>query len=196
MLKDFKPPNLNAPRYVGKSFNPLLGKGFLIELRKQHPKFKYWTDVSIRNIIKKSNELIWEKVIENRDGVELPESLGYLFIGTCNKKKNANPNYNQSVLYGKTITNRNWESDEYLAKIFYTNYETRFHFKFRELWTFKACRNFTRTVSTTYPKSWTKYIKVEPTLNISRLFRKERKKQEAIKYTNTLLKDYNEFAGI
>lgn len=196
MLKDFKKPNLNAPRHVKKSFNPLLGKAFFIALRKEHPKFKYWTDVAIRNTIKKSNELIWEKVIEHRDGVELSESLGYLFVGTCNKKKHQNTDFRQSIIHSKLISSRNWESDEYLAKIFYTNYETRFRFKFHELWTFTACRNFTRTLAKQYPKTWKKYIKVENTLNISRLFRKEKKRQEGIKHSEIVLKNYDEFAGI
>ena len=90
---------------------------------------------------------IWKEVIENRDGVELPDSLGYIFIGTCPAAKSVNIDYALSKKYGKVLQNKNWETDGKIAKIFYTNYSTKYRFKNRELWQFTAVRQFKKAVA-------------------------------------------------
>ena len=59
-----------------------LKKNILYILNIDNNKFK--------KIINLFNERIWKEVIENRDGVELPDSLGYIFIGTCPAAKSVN----------------------------------------------------------------------------------------------------------
>lgn len=44
----------------------------------------------------------------------------------------------------------NLDTDGKLAKIFYTNLSTKYRFKNRELWQFKAVRQFKRTVAEVY----------------------------------------------
>ena len=194
-IKQFKAPDLNAPRYRMESYNPL-DRAFFRALRLAHPQFKDYTDTVIRRIIKTTNEAIVEKIIDSRDGVELPEFLGYMFIGTCNRKGGVNYDYKRSAEYGQLVQHRNFESDNYLEKIFYTNYETKYRFKFHELWSFSACRNFTRQASAAYIKDWKKYIAVEPNLRISRLYRKSKAKQAQKIKTEIQLKDYDEFSGL
>lgn len=137
----------------------------------------------LRKIIRTVNKAIVDTVIEERDGIEFPEQLGYVFLGTCLPKVRKNVDFKTTGHYLKVIQHRNWESDNYLAKIFYTNYETKYKFKFNELWQFTGCRNFTRAVGVSYPKNWKKYIQIDHTLKVSRLFRKymgERKKEEEL----------------
>jgi hypothetical protein len=118
--------------------------------------------------------------------------IGYIFIGTCPRKKD-NIDFNKSAIYGVKLQNQNWESDNYIAKIFYTNYETKYRFKNHELWAFKGIRGFTRTVGKTYPLQWKKYIMVDNLVKVSRLFRKEKFKQFKKDETEDLLNDYDEF---
>jgi hypothetical protein len=69
------------------------------------------------------------------------------------------------------IQHRNWESDNYLAKLFYTNYyDSKYGFKFHEIWAFKGCREFTKEIGKAYPENWKKYIQVDHTLKISKLY--------------------------
>jgi hypothetical protein len=91
------------------------------------------------------------------------------------------------------VQHQNWESDQYLAKIFYTNFETKYRFKFHELWGFTALRDFKRTVGKTYPKEWKKYVVVDNLTKISRLFRKHIVRDIDKKNTKLLLEDYDEF---
>ena len=120
------------------------------------------------------NERIWKEVIENRDGVELPDSLGYIFIGTCPAAKSVNTDYALSKKYGKVLQNKNWETDGKVAKIFYTNYSTKYRFKNRELWQFTAVRQFKRAVAKSYPKKWTKYIRMENKKRVADMYKKNK----------------------
>ena len=92
MISNFKKPNLNAPRYREKVFS-ILNIETLKEFKEKYPAYKNIDNDKLKNIIKFFNEKIWQEVIQNRDGVELPYSLGYLFIGTCPAAKSVNTDY-------------------------------------------------------------------------------------------------------
>ena len=109
-----------------------------------------------------------------RESVELPDSLGYIFIGTCPAAKSVNMDYALSKKYGKVLQNKNWETDGKVAKIFYTNYSTKYRFKNRELWQFKAVRQFKRGVAKSYPKKWTKYIRMENKKRVADMYKKNK----------------------
>ena len=190
-MRKYNKPDLNAPRYRPKKLN-LLNSDFCDRLRKDHPKLANLSDRQIKDVISGFNGKIWQTVIDERDGVELPEQLGYIFVGTCPRKK-SNVDFNTSAKYGEIIQNRNWESDDYLAKIFYTNFETKYKFRHNDMWGFTGLRNFKRTVGQTYPINWKRYIIVDNLTRISRLFRKEKEKHDKILETKTLLEDYDEF---
>lgn len=191
MAKTFKKPDLNAPRFRPKKLN-FTNVDFFKKFIEENPKFNQLTADQFKQIISAFNGKIWKTVIEERDGVQLPEQIGYLFIGSCPRKK-SNVDFDKSKHYGVVLQNKNWESDQFIAKIFYTNFETKYRFKNHELWGFKGVRDFTRAVGQTYPKEWKKYIQMDNMVKASRLFRKH--KIDSIKKieTSDLLKDYDEF---
>lgn len=193
MSKEFKKPDLNAPRYRPRKHN-LLNQEFYDKFLLKYPKHKDVDLKKFKEVISTFNGAIWDTAIKNRDGVELPEQLGYLFIGTCPRKKGDNPDYRKSINYGIKTQNQNWESDQYIAKIFYTNFENKYHFKYHELWSFTGVRDFKRTVAHVYPKEWRKYVVIDNMQQVSKLFRKQRykhyKEQEKV-ITPEL---YDEFA--
>lgn len=172
MLSNFKKPNLKAPRYRDKVLG-LLNADLINEFKEKNPIYLNIDNNKLKNIIKLFNERIWKEVIENRDGVELPDSLGYIFIGTCPAAKSVNTDYALSKKYGKVLQNKNWQTDGKVAKIFYTNYSTKYRFKNRELWQFTAVRQFKRSVAKTYPEKWNKYIKMETKKRVADMYRKK-----------------------
>jgi hypothetical protein len=190
-VRQCKKPDLNAPRYRPKKLN-FTNVEFYNRFIEEHPKYANVTADKFKEIINSLNGKIWETVIENRDGVELPEQLGYLFIGTCPRKK-SNVDFSKSKEHGVIIQHQNWESDNYAAKIFYTNYETKYRFKHHEMWGFSGIRNFKRTVAQTYPVNWKKYVMVDNLVRISRIFRKEKYKEFLKNETLDLLNNYDEF---
>jgi hypothetical protein len=191
MTKQYKKPDLNAPRFRPKKLN-LTNSDFHEQFIKDNPKHSGLSVNQFKEIIKVFNGKIWESVIDYRDGVELPEQLGYLFIGSCPRKK-SNVDFNKSQHYGVVLQNQNWESDDYLAKIFYTNFETKYRFKNHDLWGFKGVRDFTRSVGKTYPTEWKKYLVVDNFVKISRIFRIHKERDVRKVETEELLKDYDEF---
>jgi hypothetical protein len=190
--KAYKKPDLNAPRFRPKKLN-LTNVEFYNKFIEDNPKSDTITIQQFKDIIKTFNGKIWEKVVEERDGVQLPEQLGYLFIGTCPRKVSENIDYKKSEHYGVRLQNQNFESDQYVAKIFYTNFETKYRFRNHELWGFTGVRDFKRTVAKVYPKEWKKYIQVDNKLKISRLFRIQKFKHFKVQETAELLKQYDEF---
>lgn len=192
-MNTFKKPDLNAPRFRPRRIN-VLNKKFCSELKNKHPQLKKYTDDQIKNMVKSFNGKIWKTVVDYRDGVELPEQLGRLFIGTCGRrKKRYNPDFATSAEYGVKVRHRNWESDEHIAKIFYTNFQSKYTFRFHELWGFKAVRDFSRHVAHTYPIEWKKYVVVDNLVRVSKLFRKHLHRDMMRKKTSIDLKSYDEF---
>ena len=72
-----------------------------------------------------------------------------------------------------------------------STYETKYKFKFNELWGFKACRNFTKEVGRKYPENWKKYIQVDHTLKIASLYRSAMYQDEIKELDEYRLENYN-----
>ena len=186
MINNFKKPDLTAPRYRQKRLG-LLNEQTYSEFKEKKPLYSEIDNKKLKLIIKTYNENLWKAVISNRDGVELPDSLGFLFIGTCPNSKSVNTDYAKSYKYGKVLQNNNWETDGNIGKIFYTNYTTKYRFKNRELWRFVACRKFKRAVAKHYPLNWTKYVVMKNKYRVAHLYDENPDK------TKQALKNYNEF---
>lgn len=192
VMTSYNKPDLNAPRFRPKRHGTLNAE-FCNKIRAKKEEYKHLKDSEIKQIVKTFNDSLWQTVIEKRDGVELLEQLGFVFIGTCKKKKHDNPDIHNSLRYGVKVQHQNWESDQFLAKIFYTNFETKYRFKFHELWGFTGFRNFKRTVSKTYPTEWKKYVVVDNMARVSKLFRKKIFKEKKDKEDELLIETYDEF---
>jgi len=191
-MKEFKKPNVKAPRFRPSFYN-VLNKEFFEKFKKKYPKYKNLDNSILKKIVKTFNETISSKVIENRDGIELPQQLGWIFIGTCQKSKKQNVDFAKSHKYGVEVQNKNWETDGKLAKIFFTNYAPKHKIKNREFWGFVACRNFKRTVAKTYPENWNMYVVVDPIQKLKTSYSKEVYKRVRLRNTQKDLKNYNEF---
>lgn len=192
-MKEFRKPDLNAPRYRTQR-QDILNKDFYNLFRETNPKYSHLSDKDIRTIIKEVNGKIWTTVLEERNGIELPEQLGYIFIGSCPAPKKDNPNYHISKKLDKIIQHRNWESDQYLAKIFYTNAASKYRFQFSNLWGLSPVRQFSRKVAEVYPENFNKYIVVEDYKRINAVFSKKMYGLDMRKIEKEILKTvYNEF---
>lgn len=191
-MREFRSPDLKAPRYRPE-VHTIMSKEFFESFKKKHPKYKDLDNVELRKIVKYFNNTLYQTVIDTRDGVQLPEQIGWLFIGTCQSPKKQNIDFVKSKKYGVAVTNKNWETDGKLAKIFFTSYALKHKMKNREFWGFVACRDFKRAVAKSYPENWNMYLVVEPTikikLNNTKNYLVNSTKQKNIEG----LKNYNEF---
>jgi len=185
-------PDLNAPRFR-KTSEGTLNMEFIKLLKQKVPSSVNLSNEQIKNIIKTFNENIWKTVIDKRDGVELPELIGHMFIGTCPKSKKKNIDFKASENYKQTVQHRNWESDQHLAKIFFTNFGSKYRFKNHELWAFNATRDFSREVARVYPFTWKKYLQIDPKVKISNIYKTNSYRLEKKDTEQEQLKDYDEF---
>lgn len=171
MLRDFRRPDLKAPRFRSCSLHLLNGE-FYDRVRGEHRELAGLCNAAIKEIVQTCGAVIQEKVVELRDGVELPEQLGYLFIGSTPATKCGNVDYKKSIELGKEVRHRNWDTDELTGKIFYTNYGGKYRFKYHEAWMFSPVRQFKRMVARRYPEDFGKYVKVDSRVRVSVMFRK------------------------
>lgn len=192
-MKEAKKPDLKAPRYR-KPAPTLLSKEAIAVMREKVPGCNVLSDRQIKDVIYEFNEMVWTTVISERDGVELPNQLGHIFIGTCPaKKKTKNVDFKASADYLKVIQHRNWESDNYLAKIFYTSYGSKYRYRHNDLWAFNPTRKFKRMVGKTYPELWKKYIMVDPKKKISYVYKTTENEIVRNEISSETINEYNEF---
>jgi len=192
MLENFKKPDVKAPRNRPTSLN-LVKRKLFDKFVEKYPEYKDRDYEEFKEIIYNFNEQLWKTAIEYRDGVELPENLGNIFIGTCWRTKRKNINFGKSAQYEKMLTNQNHETDGKVCKIFYTNYENKYRFANRVFWMFKGCRDFKRTLAKTYPDNWKKYVHVDPDLKINKLYKKKMQRDYMTAKAKEMEKFYNEF---
>lgn len=192
MNKAFKKPDLNLPRFAQKQIS-LINTDFLKRFAEKNPDMPKLSIREFKTVIRKFNVEVTERVIENRDGVELPQRMGYVFIGSCQRPKKENIDFGKSIKYGVKVIHSNIGSDSYLGKIFYSNYANRYTFPNRELWQFKPARLFSRTVAKTFPDYWQTYIVVDSKKKISKIIEDQIKKRRSKFLIEKSLVNYNEF---
>lgn len=166
----FKKPDLSAPRFRPKK-KVILNRSLYEAFIEKYPHYKTLTLSQFKDIVVTYNGLLREGSLENRDGVQLPENLGYLLIAKCNKPKGDNTDYSMSAKYGKKVNHANWDSDNYLAKICYTNFSLRYRFADRELWGFTPVKQYKSAVAQSFPKTYNRYIHLTDKTKLSKLYK-------------------------
>lgn len=191
-MREAKKPDLTAPRYRA-TITHVCSQKLYKDFRRKFPQYKNYSDTVLRQILDTLHGKIWKEVLDTRDGVELFEKLGYIFLGTCPSPKKNNINQPLSLEVGQQVKHRNFESDNFLAKIFYTNFG-KYQFHNREVWMFTAIRDFKRSVPEVYRENWKRYLQVDNYTRVSRIFRKKNTRLWAIQNIQDVPADYNEFA--
>jgi hypothetical protein len=192
MKQPYPKPDLNAPRFRPARTN-VLKRSLYDAFIEKYPQYKDVDLKTFKNIIRTFNEQLYNGIIDNRDGVELPEGLGFIFMGTCPTAKKSNIDIAKSLEYGVVVNHQNWDSDNNLLKIFYTNYTSRYPLQNKQVWAFKAVRQFRKAASEAYKEKWPQYIVVDPTKKISALFSRMRKKDFIMTQGANVPDDYDEF---
>lgn len=191
-MRTIKNPNVKGPRFRGHRMS-ILTNETLKALKKKYPEYAYLSLTDFRDIIMTFNKNIVEGILENRNGIELPEGLGFIFMGSCPPAKKKNIDYHKSQELGIEVIHRNWDSDNNLLKIFYTNYMSKYPFANKEVWVFKAVKQFRKKASASFKENWPRYIQVDPTKKIASLFDRRRRKTYMQTLKPNIPQDYNEF---
>lgn len=163
--------DLNAPKFKPKLKN-VLSADLHREFLKSHPEYKGLTFKEFKAIVIEFNGQLREAAIENRDGIALPERLGFIIIVKCDKALKS-IDFASSRKYKKAVSFKNWDSDDYMAKIGYTNYPVKYSFANREIWKFQPVKQFKTRVAKTFCEYYTKYVHLRRKDLLSNIYKKK-----------------------
>ena len=80
-MRTIKKPDLNAPRFRKRRKSVLTSKTYKQFIEK-YPEYSSLDLTMFKNIVMSFNANLVEGIIDNRNGVELPDGLGFIFMGT------------------------------------------------------------------------------------------------------------------
>jgi len=163
--------DLSAPKFKPKLKN-VLGKKLYKDFLKEHPEHKGLTLKEFKAIVVEFNGQLRETAINRRDGIALPERLGFIIVVKCDRALKS-IDFDNSKKYKKLVSFRNLDSDDYLAKIAYTNYSVKYSFTHREIWKFQPVRQFRARVSKTFKDHYTKYFHLTKMNLLSDIYKKK-----------------------
>ena len=194
-MQPIRKPDLKAPRFR-KPVTKTVTAATLNAFKEKHKGYDDVDYITFKSVIATHCEKIWRTVINTRDGIELPEGLGYVFIGACPARKKQVVDYKKSFECGYKVSTMNWDTDGTIGKIFFSNYNSKYKIKDREIWAFNPVRQFKREFAKVYPEKWKMYLSIDKTKPVSQLYFNPRK---YIDYNlhmpddDFLLSVYNEF---
>lgn len=186
----YRVPDLHARRYRRPAAGTVNAAMFA-HLRSQIPALVQVSDPALRKLLRDVNQTLWETMIQHPDGVELPSETGHLFLAACPARRADSIDYKASQALKQLVRQRNFESDGFLAKIFFSTTETRYLWKHHELWGFAACKNFRHAVGQQFPRQWQMYARIEPDKKLKNTFHQQKK---ALEHVPAPLTDYDELS--
>jgi hypothetical protein len=156
----YKLPNRKGRRSRKSSF-VIMDKTKLTEFKRIYPEHSNLSLKEFNEVVKYFNDEIINTVIENRDGVLLPEKIGQMLIVSFPKPKRKIIDFGKSNKTGVKHYHGNWDTDNKIAKIIYHNKVNNYGNKYSKFWGFIPARNFKMDVSDKFKKYWQRYICVD-----------------------------------
>jgi hypothetical protein len=162
---NYIPADRTQPR-VKKKFTTVLNTKSVNEFKKLFPEHKDVTYKEMVDIINKFNQNIVQTVIDERNGVILPERLGHMIIAGFKRPVGRKAiDWGESRKASRIVYHMNWETDNRIGKIVYQP-AVGHHNALTKLWCFTATRSFTTTMSTAFKKFYNRYIFVRKSMHI------------------------------
>ena len=158
----FNEPNRKGPRFR-RNLKKVINPEFLKRLKKEHRDLSL-SNKDIRLIMDTFHQLCKDVICETRDGLELPEQLGVIFIGAM-KPKNPLMNERKAHIFKKNFPIPGW-----LCKIVYSNYSTKYKFKNAMFWGFEAGRTLKKQASEAFSKNYKKYVILDSHTRINKIY--------------------------
>jgi hypothetical protein len=190
-MRKFLDIDRTKPRFRPERYE-LINNDFIKEINTKIPKTKGMSVKDLSSIVKGFNDYIRTYVCENREGVELPQGIGYLFLGVC--KNSANTiDMPASTKYKQQISFKNWNSDGRLGKIFYSNSSVKYKILDNNLWIFKPAREFKKDSSKAFSENWKLFIEIDPKIKLSAYLRDFSYQRKVDKLIQEYAEAYNEF---
>lgn len=210
-LKDFPGIDHNAPRYIPERLDVIKTYGsvrgdyatFFQKIKAQHPQLAKYSMAQIRKILREFNKLIADAIVENVDGVHLPERCGHIMVVSTKVKHNRIVDRKMSSDTGKYVYYNNAHTEDFMPSILFTTcYRKEFTgtpshpshmFENWKYWSFTGCQELKRKVSIAFRNDWKKYRPTPYIKSITRFVEKERINNYYNRKKDKMKETYNEF---
>lgn len=152
-----------APRYRSESTTIATAK-FFQKFFKEHPEWKpfrkQFTDAKLKEMIRFVNVDLRQKAIDNRDGVYLPQQMGWIYLGTIKEpKRRINAKLSNELGYNVNYTNNH--TDGKMLKIVHSSGHRSFKYENKDLFRFYAADDFKEHASKEFSKKYMIYFPME-----------------------------------
>lgn len=155
----YKKPDRTGKR-LRKHSSVIMNYNAMKRFKELYPEY----DITLKEfnkILKAFNSNIIETVINNRDGVELPERLGHLQIVAFPKPTKKIIDFAKSNELGEIRYHGNWETDNKIGKITYRSTPSGYTFKNSRFWGLIPTRSFKQRMSEVFKRKWQKFIYID-----------------------------------
>jgi hypothetical protein len=157
--------DITQPR-VKKDYTRVMNAKALEEFVNEYPEYAGITLKELNAILGKFHQNLAQEVIDKREGIALPERLGYLIIASFKRPTSRKiVNWGESRKQGKLVYHMNWDTDNRIGKIVYRREKVNFG-ALTNIWGFTATKCFTTAMSVAFRKQYNKYIFVKKNLYI------------------------------
>jgi len=154
----YSAPNLKGTRLRKKTTSIMNRKRFT-KFLKQHPEYKGMTISQFNAIVRQFNNDIVDAVIDNCEGVTLPERLGEITILSFPSPRRKIIDFGESNKAGELRYHGNWETDNKIGKIVYHKaYSSIKNGRFLGL---IPSREFKTRMSKAFIRFWQRYVYVD-----------------------------------
>jgi len=173
MRSTYKKPNVKGPRFRNK-VKRALDQDFFVKLTKMYPDLTI-SRQDVRKILNTFHAICIKEIAETRDGIELLEQLGNIIVGKFKTQETWKGNVPKSIQYETKIDYLNWEQNEWICKIFYSNFASKYRFRNAALWAFEPVKSMKKVVSKAFTKDPYKYVFADHYNRINKVFRLAKK---------------------
>lgn len=155
----YKKPDRTGKR-VRKHSSVIMDYDKMKKFKELNPEYDI-TLTEFNKVLRTFNSNIIEAVINNRDGVELPERLGHLQIIAFPKPSRKIIDFAKSNEVGEKRYHGNWETDNKIGKITYRSTLAGYTFKNSRFWGLIPTRSFKKRMSEVFKRKWQKFIYID-----------------------------------
>lgn len=169
MNRVYNKPDLNKPRYKRDTLR-LLNQAFFSKFREKYPNSTL-TNKQLKSIIVTFHQKCIKQVVDTRDGLDLYNGLGFIFVGAC-KIKDKHTDHKLSGELETLIHTKDWDTNQWICKVCYTNYAQKYRFKNASFWGFEPSRTLSRATSEAFKNNHKLYVITDNFKKFNRLFKR------------------------
>lgn len=126
------------------------------ELYERYPELKGYKEAYIKKFITSYHQLIVDTLVDNKDGVRLPEYMGNMIIATYGRKHKSYDR-KSSTEYKQHINYSNLHSERKGGWVFHVYSLEKYKFANHQYWRFYPGRYLTSKIGQAYKKGWKNY---------------------------------------